>query len=764
MAGTPGEVGMRRLGRIVTRRRWFVLVGAMLFVPLAAVVGGGVEEHLDPGGFLDPSTEAARAADALDERFGTGSPNFLLLVTAREGTVDDAAVAAAGLALTEELAARPEITDVVSYWSLDNASPLRSTDSSMALVLGRVPGDDSAVQQANDELAPAFERTGDVIDVGVGGVGETYRQISTQSEQDLRKAEAISLPITLLLLIAVFGSVVAAGLPLAVGILAILATFLVLRVIAGITEVSFFSLNLTSAMGLGLAIDYSLFVVSRYREELAAGWPTERAIIRTLHTAGRTVVFSALTVAISLVALIVFPLPFLRSFAYAGVPVVASAAIGAVVVLPALLVAIGPRIDKGTVFRRRRSGRTERPHEGFWYRRARAVMRRPLPVVVVVVAFLVALGIPFLHIELGLSDDRVLPEGAAVRQVHDEIRTSFASQEAGAISVVATDAAGAEDDLDEYAARLSALDGVARVDAATGFYIDGGRVLGPNELSRRFDGGTATWLSVVPSIEPLSAEGEDLVEAIRDEPAPYEILVGGRSAELVDGRDSLFSRLPLAIGIIAVSTFVLLFLMVGSILVPLKALALNLLSLSATFGALVWIFQDGHFAGVLDFTATGTISIVTPVLLFCITFGLSMDYEVFLLSRIKEEYDLGRDNDEAVAIGLQHTGPIVTAAAVLLAIVFISFASSGVSVVKVFGIGVALAVIVDAFLIRATLVPAFMALAGRANWWAPRSLRRVQLRYGIWEAEPIEVVDLARAEREHGGTREAETADAPGGD
>jgi RND superfamily putative drug exporter len=508
-------------------------------------------------------------------------------------------------------------------------------------------------------------------------------------------------------------------------------------------------------MGLGLAIDYSLFIVSRYREELRAGRAPESALLRTMQTAGRTVAFSAFTVAISLAALLLFPLAYLRSFAYAGVGVVALAAIGAVVVLPALLAVLGTRIEKGQVLRRRpvvdpHAGAVE---HGFWYRRAHAVMRRPGPIAAVVVVLLGILGAPFFHFTAGQADDRVLPASSDVRAVHDELRANFTSNEASALTVVA--AAGtptpSEADLDAYAAALSTLPGVARVDAATGYYLGGIRAKAADALSQRFvpkGEVTGAWLSVVPSVEPFSTEGEALVVAVRKAPAPFPVLVGGQTADLVDSKSSLGARLPLALGLIAAATFLLLFLMTGSVVVPLKALLLNLLSLSATFGMLVWVFEDGHLSGLLSFTPTGSISVHTPILLFCIAFGLSMDYEVFLLSRIKEEYDLGLANEEAVAVGLEKTGSIVTAAALLLAVVFVAFATAEVSVVKVFGVGLTLAVLVDAFLIRTLLVPAFMKMAGRANWWAPRPLRRFHLRYGIWERDPSSVLDLLeRADR-----------------
>jgi RND superfamily putative drug exporter len=491
-------------------------------------------------------------------------------------------------------------------------------------------------------------------------------------------------------------------------------------------------------MGLGLAIDYSLFVVSHYREELGKGRDTEAAVVRAVETAGRTVVFSALTVAASLAALLVFPLAFLRSFAYAGIAVVAVAAMASVLVLPAILLALGDRIDKLSI-RRRRGKAGAGAGRSFWHDQALRVMRRPWAYAVSVTGLLVLLGIPFFHIEFGLPDDRVLPADLSSRRVQDDLRANFSSQEAGAAAVVAlgVDAAAQAPAIDAYAKALSALDGVSRVDAVTGYYVDGAQVLPANDLSARFaKAGVGTFLNVVPSIEPVSAEGERLVKEIRGLDAPFAVQVAGTSAQLVDAKASIFARVPLAAGIIGLVTFTVLFLMFGSVLVPIKAVVLNLLSLSATFGAMVWVFQEGHFSGVLGFTPTGTIDTTTPILMFCIAFGLSMDYEVFLLSRIKEEHDRTGDNEHAVAVGLERTGRIVTAAAALLAIVFLAMGTSGVSFIKLFGVGLTMAVLMDATLIRATLVPAFMRLAGEANWWAPAPLRRIYDRWGFSESEP----------------------------
>jgi putative drug exporter of the RND superfamily len=749
---------LERLGRFLLRRRWAVLAAALVALVAAGAFGGSAVTRLKSGGFDDPAAESTRAARVLREQFGAGDPNLVLLVTAKDGRVDDPAVAAAGQALTRRLAAEPDLAQVVSYWA-SGAPALKSTDGSQALVLARITGDEEDMDTRAAALTGAYARDDPTLRVQVGGQAQVFREVGEQVEADLARAEAIAVPITLLLLVLVFASAVAGALPLAVGGFAIVGTLLVLRALAEVTDVSIYALNLTTALGLGLAIDYSLFIVSRYREELRAGRAEADALVATMRTAGRTVLFSAATVAVSLLALLVFPLYFLRSFGYAGIAVVALAAVGALVVLPALLAVLGRRVDRFRLpIGRRRAATTgvpagaaasrhaprTQPGTGFWQRVATGVMRRPLPIALAVVAFLVLLGSPFLGVRFGLPDDRVLPAHAQGRQVAEAVRGNFATDEAGALSVVAPgigDPRAHLADIDGYAAALSRLDGVQRVDALTGTYSDGRRLQGQLTAgaaiapeARRFAAADGTWLSVVPSVEPGSAAGEDLVAAVRDLQAPLGAQVTGPSAQLVDTKASLFGNLPAAAAVIALVTFALLFLMTGSLVIPAKALVLNLLSLTAVYGAMVYIFQDGHGAGLLGFTPTGTIDTSMPVLLFCIAFGLSMDYEVFLLSRIKEEHDRTGDTVAAVAAGLERTGRIVTTAAALLAIVFIAFATSEVSFLKLFGVGTALAILVDATLIRALLVPAFMRLAGRANWWAPAPLRRLYARAGLREA------------------------------
>src|SRR5437588_1223757 len=727
-----------RLGRLAVAKPKVVLGAAAVFFVLAGLAGGSVARHLSTGGLDDTGSQATRAAAILNRVFHQGSPDVALLVRARHGTVDDPAVAAAGTALTSELAAQPGVEQATSYWSLARVPPLRSKDGTTALVFGRVPGNQNHQNDVLKTLSPRFGRTTQLLDVRVTGFAEVFRQVTSQVQDDLKKAELIAVPVSMILLLFVFRGFVASALPLAVGGLAVVGTMFILRAVAATTEVSVFSLNLTTGMGLGLGIDYSLLLVSRYREELANGlWP-EDAIVRTVETAGRTVAFSALTVAASMTALLVFPLVFLRSFAYAGIPVVALAAVGAVVVLPAILVMLGPRVDALSVNRKP----LPPVGQGFWHRVATAVMGRPVPIASVVIVLLLLLGAPFLHVHFGFPDDRVLPKNVSSHQVNQELRDSFEAKEAFPIWVVATGVGSPtsparQADIDSYAAALSRLQRVSRADAFTGSYVGGTRIFRLDSLAARFAAPDATYLNVVPAVEPFSTQGEDVVHHVRDLARPFQVDVGGRTAALVDNKAAAFGRMPLASGIIVVVSFVVLFALFGSVVVPAKAFVLNLLSLTATFGAMVWIFQDGHLSGLLHFTATGTIDLSTPILMFCVAFGLSMDYEVFLLSRVKEEYDRTGENVDSIAVGLERSGPIVTAAALLLAAVFLAFATSGVSFIKLFGVGLALAIAMDATLVRGALVPAFMRLAGDFNWWAPAPLRRLHERWGISEAPPV---------------------------
>jgi putative drug exporter of the RND superfamily len=724
------------VGRFVIRRRKATLAAAFLFLVAAAVGGNGVADHLSSGGFVSPDSESVRVNAVLGEEFHAGTPNLVLLVTEPRG-VDTPEVARAGEALTRRLAAEPGIVDAGSYWTLGRPASLRSTGGDRAVVLARIDGDEDAVKRRMADLRPRYRGTVEGLHVRVGGLAEANDEIFDRSQRDLVRSEAVIFPVTLLALLLVFGGVVAALLPLAVGAFAVVGTTLLLRLIASVTEVSLFALNLTTALGLGLAVDYSLFIVSRYREELARGAGVDDAVVTSVRTAGRTVVFSAVTVACALSGLAVFPLPFLRSIAYAGIGTTLLAGAAAVVVLPALLHVIGPRIDRLRVLRGRRGADPSR--RPVLYRLATFVMRRPVPVGGLAVALLLLLAAPFLGIRFSLPDERMLPADANAPQVGRILRTEFPSRDSQTLQVLATvpgDPEEHRDEIADYARRLSTFPSVSRVDSLAGSFAAGRQVAGATPLSRRYAAPGATFVDVVPSVEPYSDASRQLVHRLRTSDAPFPVRVGGESATFVDSIDGLVRGLPGALAVIAVSTLVLLFLMTGSVLMPVIAVVVSLLSLTATFGSLVWVFQEGHlqwFVGT--FTVTGDIPYSIPVLLFCVAFGLSMDYGVFLLSRIKEEYDRSGDNRESIALGLTRSGRIITAAAVLIAIVFLSFLLSGVTYLKTLGLGLSLAVVMDATLVRVVLVPAFMRLAGRWNWWSPRPLRLLHDRLGLREAE-----------------------------
>ncbi len=719
---------------MVVRRRRLILALTCVFVVAAGVAGVNVFERLGRRGFDDPGSESYRARQVLEDELHAGDPDVVLLVDAGEAGVDDPAVVSAGEALTEELASADAVASAVSYWSLGGASPLRDDAGREAIVLVDLTGTEREVADAATALIE--DRTGrdGPLTIGVGGREAVAAAITDQVQVDLAKAEAIAVPATLVLLVVVFGGLLAAALPMAVALVALIGTFLALFLVALVTDVSVFSINLTTALGLGLSIDYSLFIVNRFREELRAGRSTDAALVRTMETAGRTVAFSALTVAVSLAALLVFPLYFLRSFAYAGTAVVALAAAGSLLTLPALLAVVGPRIDAGRITRRRRASRAD--ESAFWHRLAMTVMRRPVAVATVVVALLLVLAAPFLGVLWGLPSYLALPASSEVRQTSDRLTTEFVGNRGDQFSVVVTDdhsPGGAA--LERFRADIEDVDGVA------------------SAALQQNDAGT--WITVVPDVVLRSAEGETLVHELRDVDAPFAFGITGPAAELVDAKSAIFGRLPAALAIIGVATSLLLFAVFGSVLVPVKAIAMNLLSLTATFGAMVWIFQDGHLSGLLDFTATGQLDVAVPILTFCIAFGLSMDYEVFLLSRIKEEYDRTGDNTAAVATGLERTGRIVTAAAGVLAVTFLAVSTSSVTFIKMFGLGMTLAVLMDATVIRGLLVPAFMRLAGEANWWAPAPLRRWHERWGLREGELDEPADPV------GPTDAAETSRLP---
>ncbi|WP_308296698.1 MMPL family transporter [Streptomyces sp. ISL-44] len=687
----------------MTRRPRLVLLGALVFLVLSVVFGAEATGRLKTQGYDDPRSESSRAALVAAERKGA-SPNLVVVAQARGGSVDDPSVRSAGEGLTRHLAAQPEVSAVTSYWT-GGAAELRGRDGHAAMLVAHVDGEGeqlaARVKQLREELTtPAA--SGTALTVLVGGTALADAELQDISESDLKRAESFVLPGTLILLVLVFGSVVAAALPLLIGVLAVAGTLLVLSALGAVTDVSVFALNLTTALGLGLGIDYGLLIVSRFREELAAGYRPRNAAIRTVRTAGHTIAFSAATVSAALATLLVFPPYFLRSFAYAGIAVVVIAAVSAVTVLPALLTLLGTRVNAWPVPWRRRvhAGSGSR----FWAGLARIVVSRPLIAALPVIGLLVVLAGPFAHAGFATPDDRALPVSASSRQTGDLVRGTFDMKGSSALTVVMTGVPSPSAQA-EYTRRLSALPQVAQVVGPAGD--------GPGRLS------------VVPLADPQSRAAQQLVHDIRSTPVPAgtEVLVGGPSAVLVDAKATVGDRLPLALAVITLTTFALLLGFTRSLLLPLKAIALNALSLAAVLGAMVWIFQTGHLHQLLDFTP-GPLSTTMPVLLFCIVFGLSVDYEVFVLARIKEAHDAGQDNADSIVSGLAHTGGIVTTAGALLAFTLLSFGTSQVSLLQFFGIGAGLGVLLDATLVRGVLVPALMRLAGDLNWWAPRLLRR----------------------------------------
>jgi RND superfamily putative drug exporter len=726
-----------RFSQLIIRRARLVLALSLVVVALAGVLGSGAVGKLKGGGFDDPASESSQAQVALQDTLRQRSANLVLLVTAPDGaTVDSPQVAAAGKAAVQRLADQTGVSVLSDYWSAPAAAAgsLRSTDRHRALVAAHLDGDEDAVRVRAGQLQPLFTTAGpDGVRIQTGGYGQANVDINGQVTKDLASAESLAIPLTLALLVVVFASVVAGLLPLMIGGIAIAGTFAALSVIASVTDVSVFALNLTTALGLGLGVDYALLIVSRFREELAAGRAVDDAVAATLRTAGRTVLFSAATIAVALSVLTVFPLYFLRSFAYAGVAVVAIAAAGSLITMPALLAVLGPRVNRLRVGRRRTA---DLATAGFWNRLAALVMRRPVLSALPVVAVLATLALPFAGVRFGMPDDRVIPAAdSQARQVGDVLRTEFASRDSDALTVVLPAVTGADQParqaaVADYATTLSRLPDVARVDAPTGSYLHGRQVApGRPDLAV----GAAAGVRVVPAVDYASDAAQTLVTRVRDVAAPGERLVGGPSAQLVDVKASIGSRLPLAAGLIALTSFVLLFLFTGSVVLPIKALLINAGSIVGVIGAMVWVFQDGHLAGLLGFTPMA-LSITMPLLMFCVTFGLSMDYEVILLARIKEQHDAGADTTTAVAVGLERAGRIVTAASVLLAITFFAFVTSKVSFIQMFGLGSGLAVVLDATLVRGVLVPALMRLMGSVNWWAPSPLRRLHDRIGL--AEP----------------------------
>ncbi|MFI0353577.1 MMPL family transporter [Actinomadura sp. 9N407] len=703
-------------GRWTYRRRRPVLAAALVAIIAGAVWGTGVFGALtSAGGFDTPGSDSDRASRVATQALGRDDADVVILYTAADGrTVDDPGYRSA---VEGALAALPagEIGSVATYWTTKSPQLVSQDRTSTYAVLG-LAGDAEARDGAYEAVRDDLGKVGGGLTAEVGGAIPTEVAINDRVSADIARAESMALPILVILLLVIFGGAVAASLPLLIGGVAILGSFTALHLLTYVTDVSIFAVNITTFLGLGLAIDYGLFVVSRFREELGRTSSTEDALAATMATAGRTVAVSGITVGVSLAGLLLFEQNFLVSMGYGGIATVLVCMLGALTVLPALLAVLGHRVNALPVRRRKRAG-TGPSESGWWYRLAHSVMRRPLIYAVATVALLLALGAPFLGVNWGGVDGKVLPAGTEQRVVAETLESKFTRNATSPIVVVA-DGTADRARIGAFTERLRAVPGI------TGAAPTGAE-------------GDTTRITLLYEADPNSGAARDLVRDVRAvaPPAGAEVYVGGVTAEVVDQLDSLAGTLPWLALTVGLATFVLLFLAFGSIVLPLKAILMNLLSLSATFGAVVLIFQDGNLSGLLDFTATGSISPAMPILMLAMLFGISMDYEVFLLSRVREQYDLTGENTPAVAIGLQRTGAIITSAALLFVVVIGAFATSGITFIKMTGVGMVIAIVVDATIVRALLVPATMRLLGRANWWAPGPLARVHRRYGIRESD-----------------------------
>ena len=697
-----------RLGHFVVRRRKAVLAGFILVLVVAGSVGSLVFPRLSSGGYDNPASASSRAQKYLTDTFHIKDPAIAIVVDAGTQGLMDPTVVADVQSLEQALTAKPTVTKVLSYWNTGGAPSLESTDHHAGfLFLYTSPADPTTSTDLAKAVQAEFDGTYKSLKVYVGGNSTIYFAINNKISKDLALAEAISIPLTFVLLLFIFGGLISSAMPLVVGVSSILGTFLVLYIISLFTGVSIFALNLTTGMGLGLGIDYSLLIVNRFREELHAGHSVEDSIVKTVATAGRTVFFSGVTVFVTLASMMFFPLMFLKSFGYAGIAVVAMAVLGALIPLPAILALLGRRIDSFVI----RKGAITPKQEGRWAQTARFVMRRPVGIVVVSLLILGTLAVPLKDIVFSQVDSRVLPASNKAAVATAVSLERFSGQVENPIYIVVPHAAAAQSQLPIYVQAVSHLQGIASV------------------TQPQITSGSAVFQATSPLGARTNA-AQDLITRLRALPAPAGTLIGGSAATYTDTQSGIQSALPWALGWIALSVLLLLFLFTGSIILPIKAVLLNVLSLSATIGFISWIFIGGHAGWLVGkFTNVGSLDTGMVILTAVVTFALSMDYEVFLLSRIREEYENGKDNQESVAIGLQRSARIITAAALLLAVVFAAFLTSGVTNIKILGLGVAFAVLVDATIVRALLVPALMRLFGDLNWWAPKALKRFTINH-----------------------------------
>jgi len=705
-------------GRTVVRVRWWVLVAALALVATGATWGSGVFGSLTGGGYEDSHSESSRAASAIARELGQSPPDLLVLWSSDAMTVDDPAFRSAVTTKIASLRGKPQVAAVTDFYDTQ-ASALVSNDRHATYATVQLAdGDDDAKMAAYREIEPDLHAAG--LSTEVGGVVAFGEQANSQTKKDVTRAEIFSLPVLLILLILIFRGVVAALSPLVIGGIAILGAFVAVRSLTYLTDISVFAINVITLLGLGMAVDYSLFVVSRFREELAKGEDVPVAIRTTVETAGRTVLVSGLTIVLALSSLLIFPQPFLGGMAIGGMAAVLIAMLAALTVLPAALSLLGHRVDalgvrlpRLSVFNRGQ-GRRGEPGAA-WRRLAFSVMKRPIWYIAGVLLVLTVFALPFTKVQFGGFDEGVLPADTPARVVSNTLRADFPGGQTDPINVLVSGASAGP-----LAASIADLPGV------TGAQVTASKA-------------DTSLITVSYAPKPTSTAARAIVSDIRDMPLPHgaTMLVGGRPAVDQDLLDSLRERLPWMALIMAAATMVLLFLAFGSVLLPVKAVLMNLVSIGASFGVVVWIFQDGHLEGLLRFQSTGFIEPSNMILVLAVLFGLATDYEVFLLSRVREEWDRTGDNTHAVATGLERTGRIITAAALLLIVVVAGFATGGVTVIKTIGVGMIVAIIVDATLVRALLVPATMRLLGRWNWWAPGLLGRLYARYGIREEPPV---------------------------
>ncbi|CAB4563717.1 MAG: MMPL family transporter [Actinobacteria bacterium] len=697
------------LGRVIVRHRKAAVALFIISVLVSGVIGSLVFSRLDSGGYSNPASESYKVYEYLKNDLTIEDPAIVVVVDAEVVDVTDPAVVQKAATLEAKIAQEPGVERTLSYWSSGGLDSLKSSDGKAAYIL--IYGDGDAFSPESQKLGKFFQENYDGSYEGLtlyaGGVGVVSHAITKKISDDLKIAEAISIPLTFILLAFVFGALVASAMPLIVGVAAILGAFFILYLFTLFTDVSIYALNLTTGMGLGLGIDYALLMVNRFREELRRGKSVEDSVITTVATAGKTVFYSGLTVLVTLLSLTFFPLPFLKSFGYAGVSVVTIAVIGAIIGLPAILAVIGKKVDKGVI----RKSSIEPKDDGRWAQTARLVMKRPTAVVVLSLIFLGILTAPIANIKFSQGDARMLPatNKAAIATALQAER--FAGRTGEPIEIIIKGASTKTEEIAAYISKLQIEPGVVAV-VPPEIYGDDVRIIAYH------------------SMLPRTPEAQELIHSIRDLPSVDQTLVGGVAADYTDSQDAISQTLPWAFGWIALSVLILIFVFTGSIILPIKAVILNVLSLAATMGVLTWVFVDGHLQWLVgSFTETGTLDTSIVILIAVVVFGLSMDYELFLLSRIREEHLAGKSNVDSVALGLQRSGRIITAAAAILAFVFAAFITSGVTSIKTMGFGVAFAIILDATIVRGLLVPALMRLMGERNWWAPKWMQRFTLHH-----------------------------------